>query len=294
MKRVVSIGGLDWIEEIKGLADGVILSDAFHGCQSTFAFSEEEIKQGIDQSRKASIFSAVLMNRMYMDDELEEAKRYMQQVCDWGVSWIYYQDPAIYMIASELGKENQLVYDPDTLLTNGHDLKWVMSQGVHHGVISKEITFDEMKNILKVVQGVGEIIIFGYLKLSTSRRRLIQNYCDEVGIENPMTGSKEGYLIESTRTGKMPIVEDQHGTHIFTDYILCALEESRGLKQAGLQVARIEGIFLNKEMIVDVLKVLVAMDAGERAEEAIRKFQEKYKSYPFSTGYMHQKTNLVK
>ncbi len=294
MKKIVSIRSLDWIDEIKGLAEGIILSDFFHGSQSAENFSEKEIEEGILSAKKQGLLVSVLMNRMYVDEEIEKARGYMQWLCDLEVDWIYYQDPAVYMIACELKVQSKLVYDPDTLLTNFRDVQHMLNQGIHHSVISKEITLEEMKNILKNVKGPSEIIGFGYLKLSTSKRQLIQSYCDEIEIENTAKYRRDVYLIESTRKGKMPIIEDDHGTHIFSDYVLCAFDEIQQLKNAGLAFLRIEGIFMQKQVIVDVLKALCDCESGMPAQQCQEAFQKKYSDVPWSTGYMHQKTNLVK
>ncbi|MFV0479019.1 MAG: peptidase U32 family protein [Anaerorhabdus sp.] len=294
MKIVVSIKDLSWIEEMKELAHVIVLSDKFHGTQSAHCFSLDEIKAGIVLAQERKLLSAVLMNRMYVDKELEQATDYMKEICECGVDWIYYQDPAIYMIAQQLGYLDKLVYDPDTLLTNYRDVAWIMKQGINHSVLSKEITLDEMLAILKEVDGPSEVIGFGYLKLSTSKRKLVQSYCDEIQIENTLYNKRDGYIVESTREGKMPIIEDEHGTHVFSDHILCALEESFQLSQAKLAYLRVDSIFLEKEMIMDILQALRAIECGEDSVEVAAVFQKKYDDMPLGTGYMHQKTNLVK
>ncbi len=294
MKVIVSIKDLNWIEEMSELMQVVLFSEEFHGTQSAHNFSKEEIKEGIKRAQTQECMSAVLMNRMYTDEELDEAKQYMIEMDQAQVDWFYYQDPAIYMIAKELNLEGKLVYDPDTLLTNSNDVKVIQELGIHHGVISKEITKDEMIEILRKVQGKSEVIGFGYLKLSTSKRKLIQSYCDEVAIQNTMRNSQEGYLIESTREGKMPIVEDEQGTHIYTDYVLCALEEISDFMSADLEWLRVESHFIEKEVIHEFLKSLRQVIDGVDATKVKDEFTEKYPELPWSSGYMYQKTNLVK
>ncbi len=294
LKQIVTIGQLDWIEAIAKHGDGILLSDGFHGAQSPKSFTMNEIKEGINRTKTCGLICAVRMNRMYAESEIQTIESYMRQLIDWHVDWIYYQDPAVYMVAETLGVQNKLVYDPDTLMTNSRDVQYMLDQGIHHAVLSKEITLEEMVQILNKLAQPVEAILFGYLKLATSKRRLIESYCQEIGVENTLFNRKDCFLIESTRNEKMPIVEDEHGTHVFMDYILCAMEEVLPLQQAGLDILRIDGNFLEKEMIIEAVAAFKQILTGSSPQMIVEEFKKKYENYPWSTGYMYQKTNLVK
>ncbi|MFV0379783.1 MAG: U32 family peptidase [Anaerorhabdus sp.] len=287
MKKLLSIKDISWISKVSELIDGIILSDSYHGSQYAFAFDKEQLKEGIKQAKENNLICGILMTRMYTDKELDEAKNYLKWLKEESVDLIYYQDPAIYILAEELKMSHLLVYDPDTLLTNGYDMQEVNKKGISHGVVSKDLTLDEIIEILDLVNGKSEVIIFGYLKLSSSKRKFIQNYCDEINILNTASKKDDVYLIESTREGKMPIFEDDQGTFVYSDFILCAYNEFNKLKDHNLEYARIDSHFLDFDVIYDFLLLL----SGKVTHD---NFIKKYRELPFSSGYMYTKTNLVK
>lgn len=272
----------------------LLFCDEFHGTRAPRRFTNEELVQAFKKTHELGLKVAVYMNRIYTDVELDKAKAYLEFLKENGVELIYYNDPAIYILAEEVGIVGNLVYEPDTLMTNSRDMQFVLDQGIHHAVLSTEITLDEMKEMCINVSGNTEAILFGYLNMSYSKRHLIQNYCDEIGVENMWMNKMDCVLIESTREGRMPILEDEQGTHIFTDYILDAFDEFKILKDIGLKSMRIDGIFLPNDVVVDACKAFVMIDLGMDSESIRKKFEEKYSEYPFSKGYMYQKTNLVK
>lgn len=272
----------------------LLFCDEFHGTRAPFKFKQEELIEAFRKTQELGLKVAVYMNRIYTDKELDQAEEYMKFLKEHGVAFIYYNDPAVYILAESLGLVGHLVYEPDTLMTNSRDMQFVLDQGIHHAVLSTEITLDEMKEMCINVHGNTEAILFGYLNMSYSKRHLIQNYCDEIGADNTCVNKMNCVLIESTREGKMPILEDEQGTHIFTDYILDAFDEFKVLKDTGLKSMRIDGIFLPRDLVVDACKAFVMIDLGMDSEVIRKKFEEKYSEYPFSKGYMYQKTNLVK
>lgn len=290
MEIIVTVGKLEEINMLKEAgATTLIFCDEFHGTRAPGKFSKDELILAFEKSRSCGLKTAVFMNRIYTDVELELANEYLLFLKENKVDFIYYNDPAIFMLASSLDMVKYLVYEPDTLMTNSRDMQFILDQGVHHAVLSTEITLDEMKMMIENVKGNTEAILFGYLNMSYSKRHLIQNYCDEIGIKNSCLNKMDCILVESTRDGRMPILEDEQGTHIYTDYVLDAFEEANILKDCGLNAIRLDSIFLDIDVVVDACKILSGKSKLIREE-----FELKYNMYPFSKGYMYQKTNLVK
>ncbi|MFV0553023.1 MAG: peptidase U32 family protein [Anaerorhabdus sp.] len=295
MELVVTIEDINDIQlYAKAGATVFLFADEFHGTRVAKKMTLDEIAQGCAFAKALNLKTALMMNRIYTDAETSKIDEMLRFVKDIGMDWVYYNDPAVFMCAEEVGLVSHLVYEPDTLMTNSKDMQFVLDQGVHHAVLSTEITLDEMKTMTRNVNGNTEAIVFGYLNMSYSKRHLIQNYCDEIGIENTYQDALNMVLIESTREGKMPIIEDAQGTHIFTDYVLDAFNEIVELNKEGLQIVRVDGIFLSRDRIADACRAFRMILSGLPSEIIKQKFEEKYPKIPWSTGYMYQKTNLVK
>ena len=123
----------------------------------------------------------VLVNRFFVEEELEALREHLQRLKDLDVDGIYYGDEGVYQEAKALGIENRLIYNPDTLITNHSDVQYYLDEGISMVTISKEITLDEICAIAKKVQGECEVIIHGRLNMMHSKRNLLSNYFSFLG-----------------------------------------------------------------------------------------------------------------
>lgn len=112
-----------------------------------------------------------------------------------------------------------LIYSPDTLVTNSADKHTFYELGYSGCWIAPELSIDETVNLL----GNDEkdlVQVFGYIKTSNSKRALLTNYAHQLNQDLPIHNNDKLTLIEETRKQKMPIIENDNGTTIFTDFVL--------------------------------------------------------------------------
>lgn len=279
------------VKEYQGT--GVIIGDDLFATRCPSLIAHQEIATLIKNIKQEGLEVGVCINRIYFDEELAELKKYMLSIKD-DVDYFYYNDPACFILGQQLNIEYKLVYDPDTLLTNGYDAQFIQSLNISHSVVSSEITLEEIKEISLMVPGKLEVNLFGYLNMSYSRRPLVKNYCNLINHEFNYLNDDQLYLIEATRKGKMPIIEDAYQTSIYTDYILCGLKEFLPLVSAKVEYIRLDSIFTPFTAVLDFLNCLHRLLNQEDEQQVYLEYIEKYADLPFSTGYMYQKTNLVK
>ncbi len=236
----------------------------------------------------------ILMNRIFFDEDIsagiEALKRYKTLEPDF----IEYTDPSVYVQANKLNMTSYLAYNPDTLMCNDRDVQFYLDLKIKKVILSKEITLTEMIQIIENTNGVTEVIIFGRLNMSYSKRPLITNYLQEIKKNIDVKNRQDMILIETTRDGKMPIVEDDHGTVIYTDYTLAGFREIRSLIEAGCTSFKFDNRFCPTEAFIDCLDGYQRVLNGEDSLEIENKLKAKYPELALSSGYMYQKTNLVK
>ena len=130
--------------------------------------------------------------------------------------------------------------------------------------------------------------------MAYSKRALLSAYQAEIQSDRDLSGKQDLVLIETTRQGRMPIVEDAAGTTIYTDYTLAAYAELKPLIASGAERFRLDNHFLKKEEFLDCLDGFHQVLAGQSAKKVMEERQTRYPHLALSSGYMHQKTNLVK
>ncbi len=290
ISTIFNIDDLYRLKEVK--ADGVIIADDYHGTRLAKAFSLADIKKISTICAELKLKLFIKMNRIYLDKELKKAEEYLNFLSELKITGIFYNDLAIYGLAKKLNLHNKLVYDPDTIVTNHFDVNYHLNKGIYGVILSKEITKEEMIDIAKNSLGRVGIIIHGYLNMSYSRRKLMENYFTFINKEVDIDNRRDLYIVEETREGKMPILEDDHGTAIFTDYVQESFDEIKELENAGVSLFLVDGIFLETDCIMEAIKGYRLILDGHTFDK--NGYYERYANLPLSTGYMEKATNLVK
>lgn len=271
----------------------VLVSDEFHGTRMPAFFSMDKLDMMIDSAKKLGMKVVIAMNRIYMEEDLSSIDNYMEYLISKDIDYIYYNDPCIYIHALKYDLVNKLIYNPDTLCSNSYDINFMLRKGIYGCVIAKELTLEQMEEIAK--KSVNSmVIIHGYLNMSYSKRLLLDCYLDEINKDADLKHNYHLKLKEATRNDYMPVYEDEKGTSIYTPYVQESFEELNALIASGVNDFIVERSFVDIDMICDAIKGYREIESGKDAKDVKTAFYQKYDQYPLNTGYMYQKTTLVK
>lgn len=277
--------------------EGVILPVPFFSVRKMNAFPVETLKDLIKECQEANIKTYVPVNRFFIEEELEQLKEFLKQLKEWNADYIYFTDEGVLQTAKELGMEDRLIYNPDTLITNAFDAQYYLDEGIARVCISREITLEEICTIAKKVKDASklEVMIHGRLPMMHSKRELLTNYMTFLEKDYPVKNNYNLYLIESTRDDHMPIIEDEHGTHVFSGFTLTSFEEIETLKDAGIVNVRIEGMFHDGAYSKEAFNLYYDILNGTKtAKEVYEEYQEKYKEDNITKGFYYTKTSKTK
>lgn len=297
---------LDWIctpfsveeiEEWKNLGCTTIrIGDDFFASRLVKPMKLDEIKQAITFCETLQLKVQLLVNRIFMEDELDALHEYLQYFSTTSVTGFVYMDPAVWMIANELKMTDRLIYHPDTLMTSWQDGKMMLDKHIQRISLASEITKEEVEEITRQLpEGSFEIAIHGRQVMSYSRRFLVSDYLQEINRSqlNPR-GKRDLVLIESTRQGRMPILEDEQGTHIFTEGTLCSFSEIQSFVDWGITHFVLDGIFSCKQELQEALQAYQAILQGSEPQAVLSYFEKRWPEHHYDSGYWYRKTNLIK
>lgn len=283
-------------DEIKKLIDSgincIMLPFEFHSARAGVFFKKEEAKELIDLVHENQCKVMVMMNRMYANDDTVYIKDFMEEMNKCGADYFYYHDPAVYVEAKHQNCLNKLVYNPDTLCSNSKDINIMVNKGIHGCVIAKELTLDQLCEIGNKTTN-SMILLHGYLNMSYSKRRLLDCYKEEIGLDKEFDHRYDLRLMETTRDGLMPVYQDEQGTAIYTPYVQMSFKELNQLLHSNIHDFIIERNYMSLDAVCDAIKGYRAIEQGEDAKTVEEAYVNKY-DYPFDSGYMYQKTTLVK
>lgn len=276
-------------------ADGVVVATPFFSARGAAVFTLEELVQLRSLTTAMNMKLYVLVNRFFMENELEKLREHLRYLKKLAVDGIYYGDESVLYEAKKLEMEHLLIYSPDTLTTSSQDVQYYLDEGISMVTISKDITLEEICHIAKQVKGKCEVILHGRLNIMHSKRRLLSNYFDFLGKKVDVFNKKDIYLMEETRDEHMPIVEDDLGTHVFSGYTLVSFEEIKQLAQSGIRHVRIDGIFHDLDYVCKALSLYQAVLSNEMSgAQAKEEFDKCYPDDHATSGFYYVKTSKVK
>jgi len=249
---IVTIHDLKNIKKLKEAgADAIIIGVEDFSIRQSLTISLRDLKEVVLQCHALNLKLYVNTLRFFMEDELNLLEKFLKACKEADVDGIYYSDEGVFYEAQKQGMESLLIYQPETLITNHMDIAFYLNLGIQSVSLAHECSLEEILQMTEQTKEV-EILISGYFSILYSRRMLVTNYLDV--IESNEKGHKKVLdLIESTRQDRMPIVEDDYGTHIFSEAPIQSQKELPVLQEHGLYRFRINSIFMDDDWTVRVL-----------------------------------------
>ncbi|MGI6512698.1 MAG: peptidase U32 family protein [Catenisphaera adipataccumulans] len=248
---LTTIHSIDRLNDLKKAgADAVIIGVQDLSIRSLQYAPFEQIpkwKQACDSAGLKLYINAL---KLCMDEDLENVRKLLEICQEQEIDGVYFADEGILYEAKQRQLEHLLIYQPETLITNHLDVQFYLKQGIQAVSLAHELSLDE---IGKMAVPGAEVLLSGYYSLLYSRRPLVSNYFDFMHKDVDVNGRRFD-LIEQTRTDRMPIVQDETGTHIFSEVPIASFQEFEQLKQMGIQRFRIDSMFFDDGWTVQTLK----------------------------------------
>lgn len=261
-----------------------------------FKVNKDEIKEILDIANELNMNAFISLNILVHDELIEALRDLLNYIKDYNFSGIYGTDLAMFSLLEEVNLLDKLIYNPDTTITNYYDAYHWYQKGIECITVSKEITLDDMIKIGNYFEGNKEVIVHGKLNMFSSKRMLIENFFKYLEEDySKLVDNYDLYLIEEIRTGKMPILQDDFGTHIFSEYTLNSFNEIIKLRENGYNYFRIDGIFKDIDYVCEITNIYKNIldgkeyDFNELIESLNKKFNDNLES-----GFYYKKTTYIK
>lgn len=264
--------------------DGIIFGGPF---SMKYNYSLDEIKEISDYCNNKNLKKYISVDTFIGEYDLTKLEEYLELISSLNIDGIYFNDLAVINCAKKYGLDNKLIYDTNTLMTNSNDIGFYIDKGIDT-VLARELTLDEIIEIIKKYPYKLDMQVFGYLRMSYSKRKFLSNYFKYINKDVNIINKEDLTLVEETRNYKCPIKETEYGTVIYTDYVFLMYEEFIYLNKL-LKRCIIDSEFIDNETLLDLLRDAKRITT-ENVEYLKTAFIHKHTNYDFSTGYLYQKT----
>ena len=286
MKIITPIFKIQDIDKINANVDGFILSNEKFGARLTSSFSLEQLIVAIGKIKglKKEVF--ININQLYTNDQIDLLMTFVLKLPIKDITGFICADIGVLEAFKKIELVNMIIYNPETLLTNYFDFNYLKKDNVFGAFVAKEITLDDIKIIASKKQIKTFMIGHGHLDMFYSKRQLLKNYANYLGIEETFHNQRNLALKEEIRPNeKYPILEDYAGTHVFRDTVFSSLKYLDQLKNL-IDYLVIDPIFKDLAYLDQITSLY---NKNQLNSKEINYIQEKYHE-KWDDGFLFTKT----
>ncbi len=139
-------------------------------------FTLEDIKEGVEFARKHNAHIHVTCNIILHQDNIEGIEDYLRKLDEIGVSAIIVADPYILTLAKKLNLSLEVHVSTQLSSLNLKAVEFYHSMGMDRVVLGREVTFEDLKEIMTHTPIDIEYFIHGAMCIAYSGRCMLSNY----------------------------------------------------------------------------------------------------------------------
>lgn len=242
-------------------ADAVYLGGESFGLRKASKnFSMEDIKWATDYLHERGKKIHVTLNIIPHNHDMEGVEDYIKELYEIGVDALIVADPGMFMKVKEVAPDFPIHISTQGSVTNVETVKFWQKLGAERVVMARELSLEEVADIIKEVGDSIEVETFahGAMCMSYSGRCLLSNYM--TGRDANMGDCAQPcrykyHLVEEKRPGEyFPIEEHDEGTFIMNSKDLCMIEHIDEMIEAGIASLKIEGRVKSEYYLATVIR----------------------------------------
>ena len=258
--------------------DGIILALDEYSVESIVSFSLDEIKD-IRKNTNKEIF--IKINKNLMNDDIEKVKSILIELDKIGINGVFFYDLAILELKRELNLSLDLVWNQTHMVNNYKTCDYYYSKGVKYALLGKEITLDEIIEIINKSKITSMVEVVSRPSVAFSKRKLITNYYKDLGKDK----KDELIVTEKLTDTNYHLVEDSNGTSFYLDIITNGTSVIKSLFENKCEyiIMREFGIDNFNELVIDTKNYISNGCIDDN-------YVEKYKKLGDSTNFFFKKT----
>lgn len=164
----------------------------------------------------------ISIDKMINNKDIEDLTEVLLAIDKLNTKGILFYDNSLLVLKKKLNLKVNLVWNNSYCVVNYNACNYYYDKGCKIGLVSSEITIDEIIEINNKTKMDLIVNVFGYLSMSYSKRSLLHNYFKD----SKQLKLKHHYqLTEKSSKAKILIKEDKLGTSLYHYELLNASNE---------------------------------------------------------------------
>ncbi len=275
---------------VKSGADAVYIGGrSFNARKNAVNFSNDEIVSAVRFAHLHSVKVYVTLNTLVSDAELGGVYDFIEFLYNAGVDALIIQDLAVLGIVKKYFPDFEVHASTQMTVCNLEGARLAKEMGFKRVVLSRELTFQEIKHIAENVDIELEVFVHGALCMSYSGQCLMSSFI----------GSRSGNRGACAQPCRLPYTLCEfNGKNISGSkkYLLslkdlCLVEEIEKLSAIGVKSLKIEGRMKSSDYVSIVTSTYNKYrHGGKVAKEDIDKLENIFSRNGFTKGYLEGNT----
>lgn len=211
-------------------------------------FSFKEIKDIKEKYSDLNIF--VSINKNIFNSELEDLEKILIEFDNLKIKGIFFYDIAVLSLKKKLNLNLDMVWNQTFMVTNYKTCNYYYERGAKYALISKEITKDEIIQIIKNTKIKPIVELISYPTVAFSKRSLVSNYYQNYSLDK----QNELNVVEPKSKQKYLIKEDKNGVSFTNNKVMNLSSILKELLDNNLEYIYLKEDLINSEVFLEVIK----------------------------------------
>ena len=189
-----------------------------------------------------------------MNNEIDDLKEVLIELDKLNIKGIFFYDIAILELKRELNLKNDLIWSQTHMVNNYRTCDYYYSKGVKYALLGKEITLEEIKEIINKSKITSMVEVVSIPNIAFSKRKLLTNFYKDL---NKKT-NYELEIEEKATHEKYLVKEENKGTSFYQNKLINGTSVIKELYDNNCEyiIMREDNIDCFKELIIDTKKYI--------------------------------------
>ena len=265
-------------------ADAVYIGGTrFNARQSADNFTIEDIKKCADYCHLYGVDVHIAVNTLIKERELSELEKYARELNSAGVDALIIQDLGAARMIREICPDMPLHASTQMTVTSAEGVKYLEKQGFSRVVLARELTKNEIEDIVKNTSAEIEVFVHGALCMCYSGQCLMSS----------IIGGRSANRGRCAQPCRLPYssADDRADTYAISPKDLALINELNELKRIGVKSLKIEGRLKRAEYVSAVTGIYRKyLDCGGKITDAdMAELKNAFSRSGFTDGYFNGK-----
>ncbi|MBE7051251.1 MAG: U32 family peptidase [Ruminococcaceae bacterium] len=269
-------------------ADAVYFGGSKFGARSNAVnLSNEQITEAVEYAHLRFAKVYVVVNTLLSDKELSEAFEFIKFCYIEGVDGVIVQDIGVFRMIKSSFPDFRVHASTQLTIHNLDGALWAQKMGIDRVVLSRELSFDEIKHIASNTTIELEVFVHGALCMSYSGQCLMSSFLG--GRSGNRGGCAQPCRLAYTLADSNGKNVSEKGKYLLSLKDLCLIDHIADLKKIGITSLKIEGRMKSESYVSAVCGIYNKYrDGGKVSDEDRTLLANIFSRGGFTKGYYNR------